>query len=160
MYKGFLSNSSPFTQLIMLGFTMVACFLSLWLIGLLLAPLLLGVSFTELLTGVHDGEMEQDLNLMRYLQTLTHFGLFIIPAFFASYLFSGTATGYFSLERTVSSKWFIATLALMLAAIPCINMLAALNEMIVFPKSLSGLEQRFKNLEETAHKEHYTINKS
>ena len=150
MQKGLFSGSSPFNQLIMLGFCMVTCFLLLMFAGILFAPLVLGVSFTEVFNGISKGEMEQNLNLMRYLQTLQGLGLFIIPAFFAAYLFSGKAFGYFGLQRATSAKWFWATLLLMLAAIPCINLMAALNEMIVFPKCLAGLEQRFKDFEETA----------
>ena len=150
MQKGLLEGSSPFTQFIMLGFCMVTCFLLLMFAGILFAPLILGTPVAELLNGVSNDGIEQNLNLMRYLQTLQGFSLFIIPAFFAAYLFSGTAIGYFGLKRTTPAKWFWATLLLMLAAIPCINLIVALNEMIVFPESLSGLEQRLKDFEETA----------
>jgi len=150
MQKGLFSGSSPFTQLIMIGFIMVTCVLLLMFAGILFVPLILGIPITELLNGANNGEMEQNLNLMRYMQTLQSFGLFIIPAFFAAYLFSGTAAGYYDLGRTTRAKWFGATLLLMLAAIPCINLMAALNEMIVFPKCLSGLEQRPKDFEEAA----------
>ena len=150
MRKGLLEGSSPITQLIMLCFCMITCFLMLMFIGILFAPLILGIPATELINGVNNGTMEQNLNLMRYLQTLQGFGLFIIPAFFAAYLFSGMPVGYFGLERATSAKWFGATLLLMLAIIPCINLLTALNEMIVFPKSLSGLEQRLKDFEDAA----------
>jgi membrane protease YdiL (CAAX protease family) len=158
MKKGLFADASPFAQLIMLSFTMVACFLLLMFVGILLAPLILGIPITELMHGFTQGGTVPNLNLMRYMQTLSGISLFIVPAFLAAYLFSGTDNSstqsnvacYLYLQRSAPAKWFGAALLLMLAAIPCINLLAALNEMIVFPKSLSGLEQWLKNFEENA----------
>ena len=152
MQKGLLAGASPFTQLIMLVFTMVACFLLFLFAGILLAPLIFGIPISDLMTMVNDNQAESHLNLMRYLQTIQGISLFIIPAFFASYLFSGTAAGFLELERSAPAKWFGVVFLVMLMAVPCINLLAALNEMIVFPKSLSGLEQWFKNFEDAAQK--------
>ena len=70
MQKGLFSGSSPFTQLIMLGFCMVTCFLLLMFAGILFVSLILGIPITELFNGVSNGEMEQNLNLMRYFQVL------------------------------------------------------------------------------------------
>ena len=157
MRKGLLAGSSPFTQLVMLTFTMVSCFLLCMFIGVLLAPLILGVSITDIVSMLNE-QSGLNLNLMRYLQILQGISLFIIPAFFAAYLFSGDAIGYLDLGRNSELetrnlelvKWFGAVLLLMLMAIPFINLLASLNEMIVFPKILSGLEQRLKDFEEAA----------
>jgi len=152
MQKGLFSDATPFTQLIVLGFTMVTCFLLLMILGVLFAPLIPGIQITDFLQDVNNSEMEKNLNLIRYYQIILGIGLFIIPALFAAYLFSGTVAGYFGLERTSSVKWFVLALLLMLAAIPCINLMAALNEMISFPSILSGLEQRLKDFEEAAQK--------
>jgi membrane protease YdiL (CAAX protease family) len=150
MQKGLLAGSSPFTQLIMLAFTMIACFLLFMFIGLLLTPLVPGIPYTELMDIFSSGRLIQHPGLMRYMQVLQGIGLFIVPAFFAAFLFSGTVFDYLELKQNTSAKWFGAVLLLMLAAMPCINLLAALNEMIVFPESLSGLEQRLKDSEEAA----------
>ena len=152
MQKGLFSDATPFTQLIVLGFTMVTCFLLLMILGVLFAPLIPGIQITDFLQDVNNSEMEKNLNLIRYYQIILGIGLFIIPALFSAYLFSGTVASYFGLERTSSVKWFVLALLLMLAAIPCINLMAALNEMISFPSILSGLEQRLKDFEEAAQK--------
>jgi len=158
MIKGLFAGTSPFTQLIMLAFCMVMCFLLFLLIGILLAPFVLGIPVAELMNALNSDAVDQHLNLMRYFQVLQGIGFFIVPAFFAAYLFSGTLdsstkitdTDYLSLRQTAPSKSFGAVLLLMLSAIPCINLLATLNEMIVFKGSLSGLEQHLRNLEENA----------
>jgi len=150
MFKGLFANTSPFTQLIMLVFTMIACFLLFMFVGILFVPLLLGAPITELTNIFNGAEIVQNLNLMRYLQILQSFGLFIIPAFLAAYLFSRKTTDYLALNQTSSAKWFGAVLLIMLTAMPFINLLVTLNEMIVFPEMLSGLEQRLKDFEESA----------
>ena len=164
MRNGLFADSPPFTQFIMLLFTMMACFLLLMLVGILLAPLIFGIPLVELMNSISGVGTDQNLNLMRYVQVLQHIGLFIVPAFLAAYLFSGNTIGYLRMSRptfetrTLSElnpegkpmKWFGAALLLTLAAIPLINLLVALNEMIVFPESMAGLEQRMKIAEETA----------
>ena len=163
MRKGLFEDSPPFTQLVMLLFSMVTCFLLLSLTGMLLASLIQGVPFVELMNSISGVNALQNLNLMRYMQILQHVDLFIIPAFFAAYLFSGNAIGYLCLSRTrilndetrfaarqplKPALWFGAVLLLMLAAMPLINLLIALNEMIVFPESMAALEQRLRFAEE------------
>jgi len=186
MPKGLFAGASPFTQFIMLAFTMIACFLLFMFMGILLVPLILGLPLTELMNLLNGGISDQNLNLLRYIQILQGIGLFIIPAFIAACLFSEKPIQYLCLGRylisdirypisdirypisetpkpetpkpetrnpkpeTRNSKWFVATLFLMLAAMPCINLMAALNEMISFPKSLWGVEQWLKAFEEAA----------
>jgi len=150
MLKGLFSASSPFTQFIMLGFCMIASFLLAILIGVLFVPLILDIPFADFFKNFDNSEIEQNLNLMRYRQVIFGIGLFIIPALVAAYLFSNAVSGYFGLKRAPSAKWFVATMLLMLMSIPFINLLSSLNEMIVFPKSLSGLEQRLKDFEDVA----------
>lgn len=145
-------DASPFTQFIMLVFCMVMCFLLFMVAGILFAPMILGIPFVELLNDVSGDVSEQNLNLLRYIQIIQGIGFFIVPAFFAAWLFSNSVTGFLHLKQTTQTKWFGATLLLMLAAIPCINLMTALNEMIVFPESLAGWEQRLRNLEDAAQK--------
>ena len=153
MRKGLFEDSLPFTQAIMLLFTMMTCFLLFTFIGMLFVPLILGIPFVELINSISGVNLLQNLNLMRYMQVLQHISLFIIPAFFAAYLFSGNTTGYLRLSRPQTLKpaiWFGAALLLMLAAMPFINLIIALNEMVVFPESMAGLEQRLRFAEEAA----------
>ena len=164
MLKGLFAESSPFTQLVMLAFTMLACFLIFTIVGILLTPLIFNVPIGEQINIINGEDVARHVNLLRYLQVLQGISLFILPALVAAYLFSGKATVYLGFYQPKSElqnlkpetrnlkllTWFGATLLLMLAAIPCINLLAALNEMFVFPESLAGLEKLLKNFEESA----------
>ena len=157
MLRGIFAESSPFTQLVMLAFTMLACVLMFLFIGILLTPLIFNVPIAEQLSIINGGDNARHINLLRYLQTLQGIGLFIVPAFTVAYLFSGNAVAYLGFRRQNSEirtlklpAMFGLTLLLMLAAIPFINLLAALNEMVVFPESLATVEKWLKNFEESA----------
>jgi len=159
MQKGLFDNSSPFVQLVMLAFVMMVCLLLSMLAGILFAPLLPGVSVSELLNAGSDGFTEGGLNLLRYMQVFHGIGLFIAPAFLAAWMFSRNPLQYLGFGFQVSGSRFqvsgfrfFATFLLMLAAMPCINLLVTLNEMITFPEILSGLEHRLKSFEETARR--------
>ena len=150
MQKGLFAGSSPFVQMIMVIFSMVTFFLLFMFVGILLAPLILGIPISDLMSVFANNQAGLNLNLMRYLQTLQSISLFILPALFAAYLFSGKFADYLALKQTISAKWFGAVFLVMLMAVPCINLLVTLNEMIVFPESMAGWEQMLKNFEEAA----------
>ena len=147
MQKGFLVGSSPVTMFLMLCFAMVVSVMIVLFAGTLLAPLVLGIPMEEFMEILNDGGTMRHINVARYMQTLTNISFFIIPAFIAAYMFSDNVLEYLGLRQGAHTKWFVATLFVMLTAIPCINMLVTLNEMIVFPKSLAALEKWFMNYE-------------
>ena len=150
MQRGLFAGSPPFTMLIMLAFTMVACYSFIMLVGMLLVPPVFGLSIDELMNIFNGANAAQRLNVMRFLQIFDSIGRFVLPSFLAAYLFSSNTINYLRLRQGASVKWFAAALLLMFVAIPLINMLVALNEMIVFPESLAWLEQRLKNSEDNA----------
>ena len=150
MQKSLFGEAPPLTQLILALFTIIASSVFFLFIGILFAPLILGISPAQLVAMMGNGEAVQDINILRYLQTLQNISHFVIPAFFIGYLFSGNAISYFNLSYMPSGKWFGVALLIMLAIVPFINLLASLNEMIVFPESLSWLEQKFRTMEDSA----------
>ena len=149
--KGLFAGSPPFTLLLMLVFTMLTSFLFFMLTGIALAPVIFDIPFYDFYDQISDTGSARQLNVMRYLQVVFSISIFIIPAFIAAYLFSGNAIAYLGLRRSVHSKWFAATLILVFAAMPFVNLLLAFNEMIVFPESLAGFEQWLINYERSAH---------
>jgi membrane protease YdiL (CAAX protease family) len=150
MRKSLLEGSSPFTMLVFTAFAMIACALLFMFIGLLFAPLVVGIPLPEIITLTANGDMINHIALLRYMQTLQGITLFIIPAFFLGYLFSANVVAYFALRKLFPIRWLLFAFFVLVTAIPFINMLAALNELIVFPKSLSWLESTFRATEDNA----------
>ncbi|MDR2848118.1 MAG: CPBP family intramembrane metalloprotease [Bacteroidales bacterium] len=150
MQKGLFEGKTPFVQLIFTAFAMITCCLLLMFVGMLFIPLVEDVSLSDILTGKVN--MVEHLPIMRYLQVLQGFTLFIIPALFLGFLFSGNVIRHFSFHKTGPKTWFLYVFFIMLAIVPLINLLASLNEMIVFPKSLAAWETKFRALEDNAAK--------
>lgn len=150
MRKGLLGETAPFVQLIFALLTMMVCGLLFPFIGLLLAPLLFGIPLPDVFAILQNGNYDDYLGLLRYTQLLSSLSTFIIPALFLGYLFAGNTGDYYGVRYTAPGKWFIAALLVMLTAIPLINLLVWLNEMIVLPDSFSQLEQQLRASENAA----------
>jgi membrane protease YdiL (CAAX protease family) len=151
MTRGLFSKSTPIFMLLMLVFTILASFLFLSSIGILLMPLIFNTPM-ENLPSLSQGYVdENNISQMTYIQVIFTISAFVIPAFMAAYLFSNIKVfDYFKLRHKVSILWFVATLIVVLSISPFINMLVTLNEMIVFPESLAGIEKWMRNFENEA----------
>ncbi len=123
----------------------------IWKVLLLLALMLF---FTFIAMGIwiaafQGSQSTRSLEVLQMLQTVCTFAL---PCFVAAWLWSNQPLSWLQLDKSV--EWIPALLAvaLIISAMPSINLLAWLNEQIVLPDFLSGLEEIFKRQEETARK--------
>ncbi|MBC7413224.1 MAG: CPBP family intramembrane metalloprotease [Bacteroidia bacterium] len=80
------------------------------------------------------------INAYKLLQLGNQLGLFIVPALVAAKLFGGNVFGYLKLNKLPSSKIVLATIALILLALPGINLLGYLNSILHLPNFMSGIE--------------------
>lgn len=75
---------------------------------------------------------------------------FIFPAIICAYLFNNKKESYFRDEEIPSFSVSLATITLMFASIPVINIMAWYNEQLSLPESLAGLESIMRELEDSA----------
>ncbi len=80
------------------------------------------------------------INAYKLLQLGNQLGLFIVPALVAAKLFGGNVFGYLKLNKLPSTKTVLATIALMLLALPAINLLGYLNSILHLPNFMSSIE--------------------
>ena len=121
------------------------------LMGSGLIKALYGVSFVgnqEILTDYSDPNM---VNINRILLIFQHLGMFIFPAIAFGMLVS-TRWAWQLGFRKPNSRIVLAAVVMIIFALPLINVLAWLNEQMVFPEFLKGLEHVFAGLEESAAK--------
>ncbi|HLP04217.1 MAG TPA: CPBP family intramembrane glutamic endopeptidase [Paludibacter sp.] len=93
-----------------------------------------------------------DIQSMRWLQLLETTATFILPPFLLAYFWESKPFAFLRLDKKSSKGVYAGIILLMLALIPFINLLGELNQQVVLPSSLSGLEQVFKNMEDQAAK--------
>ncbi len=129
--KGIFTNSSTIGKVCM--FLLVMMITSILAIGL---------------WGICGGNQStESLKLLQFLQTL---GVFLLPCFIAAYLWSEKPLLY--LHLTTAPNWQIAllTVAMMVIALPAINLLGYWNQQLTLPDFLRPLEELMKQQEEAA----------
>jgi len=119
------------------------------LMGSGIIKVLYGVNFLtnpDVITDYSDPNM---VNVNRVLLLFQHLGMFIVPAIVFGMLVSTKwpgRLGFFKPKKIL----VIAALVMVLFALPTINILAWLNEQMVLPEFLGGLEQLFSGMEDSA----------
>lgn len=143
------AQSDPFLKIIvlfLLSFLGVTVFM---LMGSGLIKVLYGVNFItnqEIITDYSDPNM---VNVNRILLLFQHLGMFIVPAMVFGMLVSTEwpkRLGFYKPRPVL----VVAAVVMILFALPTINILAWLNEQMVFPEFLGGLEQVFAGMEDSA----------
>ena len=145
--KGLYSEATGFTQLMITLF--VAFSLMLFLLGLQYVGLWIiykPASFAEF-----NFLLSNNVNLLKLMQATQAVGLFIFPAFIASFLLTKTnVSHYLSLKNTANIHLYMLVVMAAVFALPPVNVLAKLNEAITFPPFLQNFELWARGLENEA----------
>ena len=145
------SNADPFLQIIVLFLIAFFCVGVFMLMGQGLLNALWGVNLFENPGALSDYENEHVVQMNRLLLFFQHLGLFVVPAIIFARLSSSAWKQYLGF-RFVMPRIAIASVLVMIASLPLINVLAWINEGLVLPEYLSGLEEVFAGMEEKAQK--------
>lgn len=150
MLKGVLSQLSPYRKFLMLVSISLISAIIFSMIGSGVSYLLWGVNFfsdTTVMTRLDDSNV---VSAMKLLQMVSATGMFLIPALFASWLFSANADEYLGAKRKPLMLSVLLLLPLLLAAVPFINFMLLLNENIHLADWLKAVENWMKEAEEQA----------
>jgi len=145
-----LGSLTPFTRLLFAVLLAIACFTSFFLLGMLLAVPLFGVSLTGMLTSLSDFSDPKTLHLLEYFQIIQSFGLFILPPLLAGWFFEKNTLRYLTLDSPSRLPVYLLTLVLLFACLPFLNWMISLNESMQLPGFLSRIEDWMKTTEEEA----------
>src|SRR5690554_8230119 len=117
----------PYSQFILTAFIILVSFIIFMFVGMVLAIPLFG--FDALLameSGLNINDPES-LKLLKYLQIVQSFGLFIVPPFIIATLFDGNIDEYLLLNKKVTGGSVFYITLLILFALPLINFLGEWN---------------------------------
>jgi membrane protease YdiL (CAAX protease family) len=148
--KGIFKNSGGLIQFILfIGIVILGSVIggiaSMFLI-LLKSGFNAGV-MTEIMSNLTDYPV-----YLRQLQFLSQLGTFVFPALLASYLFSENYKEYLYLNTPFNGSIVFWTILSMIFVLPFLNLITQLNEQMVLPDFLKGLEEFLKSMEESAAK--------
>ncbi|MCD7972929.1 MAG: CPBP family intramembrane metalloprotease [Candidatus Azobacteroides sp.] len=123
------------------------------LVGFLLTMTIYGVSsFVLYPKEMSTGEVPVNIFLIRLLQILQSFFVFIIPALLLAFWFSVNPNNYLYFEQKNNPVIPLLIIAASITIIPVVNYLAYLNEQIALPEALKGVENWMRKLEEDNEK--------
>lgn len=116
----------------------------------LIVLMLLGLCMASVFTGILAQMNIEKSTLYRSVQFLSLLGLFIIPSFLGAYLFSSDWKAYLYLDKSVSLQKIAYAIVLTIALQPFLSWVVYLNNQIVLPDCLSGLEAILRSMESNA----------
>lgn len=118
--------------------------LGLWL-GLMLALTIPMMILWFILT--HGSDSVAAAKRLQLWQTLT---IFILPSLLGVYLWSEQPLAWLHLDRGMTGRTALVAVGTMLIAVPAINLLSHLNQQLVLPSALHGLEEWMRQMEDAA----------
>lgn len=150
MKHAFLGNLTPFSRLVFAIALAFSCFLIVFAASLVLAMPIFHADLAGILALLGRLDDPKSLPLLKYFQVTQSFGLFIIPAVLAGYLFEGSSWSYLKAKTTGSTGIYIIVFLMMFISLPFINWLVDINEMMKLPAFMKGIEDWMKSAEEQA----------
>jgi uncharacterized protein len=150
MKEPLLAHLTPATKLIFLVLLIISTFILFSFAGILLAIPLFHINVLKDLTILSDYKNPGTVNLLKYLQVVQSFGLFIIPASFCGWLFGRRPLNYFGMNKSSEIPVYFFTFLILFVSLPLIGWLTSVNEMIRLPEALKGIEQWMKETEDEA----------
>lgn len=143
MKLGILESTSGIGKMIALGVIILFSALAFSLIGVFLSMLIFGTSgMNDVLSVNLSGDSINALKMMQILQTT---GIFIFPAILSAFLFSKKPWHYLGFHK-VELNTIFKTLLIVLIALPAINLLASVNQLIPLSDWMIELEKKAEAL--------------
>lgn len=91
-----------------------------------------------------------DIGSLKLMQLIQSIGVFVLPPFVLAYLCSNNTTEFLHFDRQINLLVILFVVLFMILIVPFINLLGDLNQRLVLPKALAGLESMMKAYESQA----------
>ncbi len=101
----------------------------------------------ELLAQIGNTDM---LPVVRFFQAMQTIGMFLLPGIAWVLIYDKPLPHGLKIKSHITTEGFVATLLMVIIALPMINALAAINEAMHLPEWLSALEENFRTTEDRA----------
>ena len=150
MLKGIFREASPPAKLTVTGTVVAFSFALVAIVSLLILKLGATLDIGMVSNPITNEFIAAHVNTFKFLQLLQSFGLFVIPPFLIAYLVGNSTTQYLQLRGSSSAYAYLLAPLLIVASIPFINYLSALNEGLRLPASMKSLENLMKESEQNA----------
>ena len=120
------------------------------LLGTVIAVPIFGRGVLDEMAGLNDLSDPGQIARLKYFQVVSQLGLFIVPCILFLFLQTRQKAEYVGLKGKLPIAHFFAAAALMIVALPAINGLLELNQLLQLPSFMSGVEDWMKASEKGA----------
>lgn len=143
----FLKDKHPLLKILFfILLSLVSLFLIMFL-GVVIGYAIWGGSFLQVVSSMNIGE---NIVPLKYLQLLSHLGMFIVPALAFGFFVEKNGFKYLTLNKGFSFYSFILVVLIMFLVQPLITWIAELNMAMNLPESLKNIEIWMQNSENQA----------
>jgi membrane protease YdiL (CAAX protease family) len=149
MNNPIFDKAHPLGKLFFISFVILASMVIFIALSLIIAVPLFGISLQNLSKATNIEEAG-NLPFLKFFQAMQTIGMFIIPALVLAFIFGQKISRYLKLESGNHFQGIIFSAFAMLFLIPFINLTAEINQKMVLPEFLSGLEQMMQTAEKEA----------
>ena len=134
-------------MLILIGICLIAA-TAFTMLGYGIINLIYGIQMADMQASMAFTNENVNIGALKILQSMMSIGIFIIPAFIYSWLYSDHPFQYLGLKKAKDNFSLLLIVAAMLLLIPFINTLGEWNSYMKLPSFLSGIEQWMREQED------------
>ncbi len=143
-----LAGKHPVVQLTALIGIGIIALIVVMLIGILSGALIWGPDFTS--SMLHSGQQTQNVAYLKYMQLLSHLGMFVFPALIFAKLTAGNVHSFFCGRNKNTFLLVFTAIAMLVSSFPLINLLTGWNATFTLPESLASTEDWMRRTEDEA----------
>jgi membrane protease YdiL (CAAX protease family) len=149
-FKAIWAGSTAYSKFLLAVGIILTSAVFFTLLSMVAATLVYEVSMVKLQEILNDFSDPKAIPILKFIQTFSTIGTFILPAFVIAYLFSQEPLEYLSLRKKAAAISSILVVVALVAALPLINFLGEINSHMSLPSFLSGIEKWMKDSEDKA----------
>ena len=139
-------------KIITFGAVILTCMIIILLLGILIAVPVFGSDVMQKLSLMSSSTKPDIIAIAKYFQIVSQIGTFLIPVLFFAFLDGRNIGSYLKINLRPALKTMLFGAAAILASTPLINFIGELNQQMVLPSFMSGVEQWMKDSENSAGK--------
>jgi membrane protease YdiL (CAAX protease family) len=147
-----LSKSSAYVQFLSLLIIIIISILFFNIFGMAFALPIWGGDLVVQLGKSMDYSDLSTISFLKYMQFVNQLGLFIFPPLLFVFLIHRKVLDYLGLRVSINYKQLFYSILLIFISVPIISWLGMINEKLILPEFLSGLENWMKEKELEAMK--------
>ena len=139
-------------KIITFGAVILTCMIIILLLGILIAVPVFGSDVMQKLSLMSSSTKPDIITIAKYFQIVSQIGTFLIPVILFAFLDGINIGNYLKINSRPAFKTMFFGAAAILASTPLINFIGELNQHMVLPSFMSGVEQWMKDSENSAGK--------